>query len=159
MYKRTKSVFAYWLILVSFGMASFAPLITHALSQSSVSVSIGSQICSAMGSASVQPTQSTQSTQYTQSTKYAKSTQAIAKQSILVSDFQQTQDEQSSTLMTESCPYCSFHMASIAIPENLSFARPQTFRLNPQLYRQSPKVSFVWRANQTRGPPIMFTNV
>jgi len=153
MYKRTKSVFAYWLILVSFGMASFAPLITHSLSKSSVPVGIGSQICSAMGSASAQLNQSTQSS------KYTKSTQAIAKESSLVSEFKQTQDEQSSTLMTESCPYCSFHMASVVIPESLSFARPQTLSLYPQLYRQSPKVSFAWRANQTRGPPIVFTNV
>ncbi|MEO0048385.1 MAG: hypothetical protein RLZZ410_1344 [Pseudomonadota bacterium] len=56
----------------------------------------------------------------------------------------------------EHCPFCIVHGA-YALPVNstLSFAKPESYQLYPQLFYQSPKPLFAWVSLPSRAPPVL----
>jgi hypothetical protein len=68
---------------------------------------------------------------------------------------EQGQDQETKKA-NEHCPFCIVHGA-YALPVNgtLSFAKPESHQLYPQLFYQSPKPLFAWVSLPSRAPPTL----
>jgi hypothetical protein len=64
--------------------------------------------------------------------------------------------DQETKKANEHCPFCIMH-GTYALPVNstLSFAKPESHQLYPQLFYQSPKPLFAWVSLPSRAPPTL----
>lgn len=67
-----------------------------------------------------------------------------------------TPNSEESKNISNHCPYCLMHGA-YALPVNntLTFAKPESHQLHPQLFYQSPKPLFAWVSLPSRAPPSL----
>ena len=67
-----------------------------------------------------------------------------------------TPNSEESKNVSNHCPYCLMHGA-YALPVNntLTFAKPESHQLHPQLFYQSPKPLFAWVSLPSRAPPSL----
>ncbi len=118
---------SHWIAVVAILMSSVAPTISQAVSLAQNGQGISIEVCTTTG---IQMTQ--------------------------VIDISDASNADESTQANGHCPLCVVH-GNFALPLNheLSFAKPVSSNIYPQLFYQSPKPLFAWVALPSRAPPSL----
>ena len=67
-----------------------------------------------------------------------------------------TPNSEESKNISNHCPYCLMHGAyALPVNNSLTFAKPESHQLQPQLFYQSPKPLFAWVSLPSRAPPSL----
>ena len=121
-----KRKFIQWIAILAVVTGSLAPSISQAISVAQDGKGFAVEVCTATGS----------------------------KMTVMLgADHKQDQETKKTN---EHCPFCIMHGA-YALPVNstLSFAKPESHHLYPQLFYQSPKPLFAWVSLPSRAPPTL----
>lgn len=121
-----KRKFIQWIAIIAVLTGSLAPSISQAISVAQDGKGFAVEVCTATGS----------------------------KMTVMLgADHKQDQETKETN---EHCPFCIMHGA-YALPVNstLSFAKPESHHLYPQLFYQSPRPLFAWVSLPSRAPPTL----